>query len=516
MSGKIWGLDVGSTGIKAVELTRTWQGYRVTHYGYLPIGTLNQEEKREVELQGLRKVFPEGEKGRDSLIISIASHRTMVHRVSLPFQDRKRNQQVVKFAVEPLLPFPAEKVVVDFYLPKQNQNSGSALVFAVPKEDLKEQLSLTQEAGLDPESAICEAMALFWMVKNLGMNASGALLDVGHEKTTMIAWKGETLGMVRTIPVAGATLCRALEQSLKMAPQEARNFLGRERLSAEGQAAITPALGRLAEEVRRTLTSYESSAPEGNPVENIFLTGGYAAVPGVGNILRAELKKPVAALEIDKKWPSLLRDVPQEYHHMLTVALGAAFWGIDGEAERINFRQEEFISQRKARKMKTRMTLLFSYAGVLAILGAAAFSTDLYLKEKRYQALKAEVRKEFLQAQPGVKNVVNEIHQMKQLAREEKARVDALGGVADSSSPLEVLREISTMIEPTWKVRMTELVIDPVEVEVTGEADSFDTVNRLKSKLDRSALYKEVQLKTAQASSLENMVEFKFQMKRGM
>lgn len=515
MSGKIWGLDVGSTGIKAVELTRTWQGYRVTDYGYLPIGTLNQEEKREVELRGLRKVFPEGEKGRDGLIISIASHRTMVHRVSLPFQDRKRNQQVVKFEVEPLLPFPAEQVVVDFYMPKQNQNSKSALVFAVPKEDLKEQLSLMQEAGLDPESAICEAMALFWMMKNLGMNASGALLDVGHEKTTMIAWKGETLALVRSIPIAGAALSRALEQSLKLAPQEARNLLERGRLSAEGQAAITPALRRLADEVRRTLISYES-APEGHPVENIFLTGGCAAVPGVENILSAELKKPVATLEIEKKLPSLMRDVPKEYHNMLPVALGAAFWETEGEAERINFRQEEFISLRKARKMKTRMTLLFSYAGVLAILGAAAFSTDLYLKDKKYRDLKAEIRKEFLQAQPGVKNVVNEIQQMKELVREEKARVDALGGLADTSSPLDILREISTMIEPTWKVRVTELVMDPEEVEVAGEADSFDTVNRLKSKLDRSALYKEVQLKTARASSLENMVEFKFQMKRGM
>ena len=49
---------------------------------------------------------------------------------------------------------------------------------------------------------------------------------------------------------------------------------------------------------------------------------------------------------------------------------------------------------------------------------------------------------------------------------------------------------------------------------MNGEADSFDAVNRLKGKLDRSPLYKEVQLKTARASTLENVVEFKFQMKR--
>jgi Tfp pilus assembly protein PilN len=108
------------------------------------------------------------------------------------------------------------------------------------------------------------------------------------------------------------------------------------------------------------------------------------------------------------------------------------------------------------------------------------------------------------------------MQQMKELVREEKARVDALGGLADTSSPLDMIRELSTMIEPKWKVRVTELVMEPEGIELAGEADSFDTVNQLKSNLDRSALYKEVQLKTAQASSLENIIEFKFQMKRGI
>jgi Tfp pilus assembly protein PilN len=71
------------------------------------------------------------------------------------------------------------------------------------------------------------------------------------------------------------------------------------------------------------------------------------------------------------------------------------------------------------------------------------------------------------------------------------------------------------MVEPSMKVRVTELIVDPETVEVNGEADSFDTVNQLKSRLDRSARFKEVQLKTARASSLENVVEFKLQMKRG-
>jgi Tfp pilus assembly protein PilN len=261
--------------------------------------------------------------------------------------------------------------------------------------------------------------------------------------------------------------------------------------------------------------TYESD-PGAQPVENILLTGGSTALPGVEKILSEFLKRPVDILDVNRTSPSLMRNVPKIHHNVLTVALGAAFGGLVREAERINFRREEFASPQKAKKIKTRVTLLLFYVAILSILGIGAFSANLYLKENRYQDLKAEIRKEFLQAQPGVKKVVNEVLQMKNLVREEKARVDALGGLLNVNSPLEILRDLSGMIEPAWKVRVTELLIDPDAVEVNGEADSFDAINRLKSKLDHSVLYKEVQLKTAQASSLENVIEFKFQMKRAI
>jgi Tfp pilus assembly protein PilN len=144
-----------------------------------------------------------------------------------------------------------------------------------------------------------------------------------------------------------------------------------------------------------------------------------------------------------------------------------------------------------------------------------SFGLNLYLQERRYQDLKGEIRKEFLQAAPEVKKVVNEIQQMKARVREEKGRLDSLGGRSGTGSPLEIVRDLSLMIEPAWKVRFTELSMDPETIEVNGEADSFDAVNQLKIKLESSSQYKEVQLKTARASGLENVIEFKLQMKRG-
>lgn len=503
---KTWGLDFGSTGIKAVELARTWQGYRVTNYGFYPYSNTEKEKSRGEKLQILGRIFPGGSKEGKNVIVSLPSHRMMVHQVSLPFRERKKNQQVIKFEIEPLLPCPVDQVIIDFYGAKDSPNGNIALAFAARKEELQEQLSLMEEAGLDPESMVPEAMALFWLVQNLGNEvSSGALLDVGHEKTTMVVWHGATLKLVRSIPVAGSAMQLPAGQKLKNTTPESKGT----------EETILPALNRLADDVQRTLMAYEFT-PDGQPVEKIYLTGGSAALPGIGKIFGEILRKPVAILSMGGSSKTLRQDIPEECHHILAVALGLAFWGSTKEGERINFRQEEFASSKKAKKAKNRMTLLLSYGIFLAVLGIAAFAVDLHLKERRYQDLKADIRKEFMQAQPGIKKVVNEIQQMKNLVREEKARVNALGGLSKATSPLEIIRELSTVIDPGWKVRITDLVVEPEAVEVTGEADSFETVNRIKSKLDKSPLYKDVQLKTARASALENVIEFKLQMKRGI
>jgi type IV pilus assembly protein PilM len=501
-----WGLDFGSTGIKAVELAHTWQGVRVRNYGFYPYNNPDREISQDEKLQILGKIFSGGSKGGRNVIVSVPSHRIMVHQVALPFQERKKNQQVLKFEIEPLLPFSVDEIVVDFYAVKDRFIGNQAMAFAVRKEDLQKQLSILEEAGVDPEILLPEGLALFWLVQNVEDEfSSGALLDVGYEKTTMIIWQGGALKLVRSIPIAGRAMHLPVGQKQKIKSPEVQGV----------KEIILPAINRLTDEVSRTLVAFESN-PEAHPVEIIYLTGGSVILPGIENILGENLKRPVAILNMEGNSKSLLKDVPKEHYHALAVALGSAFGGSAKEEERINFRQEEFSSSKKAKKIKTRMTLILSYAILLIIFGMVTFTVSLYLKEKRYQDLRAEIRKEFLQTQPGIKKVVNEVQQMKNLVGEEKARTDALGGLSKATSPLEILREFSTILEPEWKVRITDLVMEPESVEVNGEADSFETVNRLKSRLDKSSLFKEGQLKTVKASTLENVVEFKLQMKRGM
>jgi type II secretion system protein L len=483
MKSKTWGLDIGTTGIKAVEVTRTLRGPRVTNYGVLP---LNGKEKRNLRTEiipRLREVFSKLEGRGEDLVYLFPSSLTMVHRIPLPFRDRKKNQQVVKFEAEPFLPFPADQVVVDFYSSEKGQAGKEALVFAVRKGDLGDSLAMLKEAGLDPERVVPEALALFCLIRGLGKTSEspGALLDLGQGRGTLILWHGDRLKLARSIPIP------------------------------EGALSTTahPNLARLAEEVKRTLLSAGDSL-EGQSVEKIYLTGGGSLAPGADKHLSKYLEKPVSPLDLGEA----ASEVPEETRPLLCAALGAA-WN-DSSADGVNLRREEFAPLQGAQRARGRLKFLISYGIFLGILGVTAFLLNLYLQERKYRDLKAQIRKEFSQALPEVKKVVNEIQQMKAKVQEERAKLGSLGGGPGGGSPLEVLREVSLMVDPGAKIRVTELIVDSEAIELNGEADSFDTVNQLKAHLDRSGKFKGVQLKTARASSLENVIEFKFQMKQGV
>ncbi len=500
---KVWGLDIGSAGIKAVELTRTWKDFQVTDYRYRQIEA--GAERGPALFQALREVFPKGI--RESVVLVVPAHRTMVHRVPLPFKERKKNLPVVKYEAESLLPVAIDEVIVDFYPPDKLKEEEGALVFAARKEDLRSQLALVAEAGVDPESMIPEGPALFWAVKYLTpdlLGETGAVLDIGHERATLIIWDEGVLKTVRSIPFAGA-----LFGGTEAGPPPAQ---GEE--TAPGAVRPDPAaLNRLANEVQRTLMSWEAAAA-GPAVRRIFLTGGGTVVLEIENALGRALQRAVEDLDFTSRSPGRMENVSERHAHLLTGAVGAALWEIVPDGEKMNFRREEFVSTQKARKEQGQIRRLVAYAVILAVLAFGTLGTGLYLKERKYKNLRAQIRQEFVQTLPAVKKIVNEVQQMRTLAQEEKARVAALGGLGHEDSPLENLRELSAAIDPGLKIRVTELSVDPDGVEVSGEAASFDAINQLKAKLDRSQIYKDVQLKTARASNLENVVEFKLQMKR--
>jgi Tfp pilus assembly PilM family ATPase len=97
----------------------------------------------------------------DATSIAIDTGLAAFRTLKLPFSDREKIEEVIKFEVESLLPqWDIGEVVVDFLVQDQVENETSLLVTAVPKTDLKRVLDLCSKAGVEPLEADLEATAM--------------------------------------------------------------------------------------------------------------------------------------------------------------------------------------------------------------------------------------------------------------------------------------------------------------------------------------------------------------------
>jgi len=84
-----------------------------------------------------------------------------------------------------------------------------------------------------------------------------------------------------------------------------------------------------------------------------------------------------------------------------------------------------------------------------------------------------------------------------------------MGANMTHHSPLDTLVAVSRALPPRFPVEMADIQIDANELHITGQADSFATVDQAKRALDASGYFGTIQVTHAKAGSDPNKVDFR-------
>ena len=88
-------------------------------------------------------------------------------------------------------------------------------------------------------------------------------------------------------------------------------------------------------------------------------------------------------------------------------------------------------------------------------------------------------------------------------------RLKLMGANMTHHSPLDTLVAVSRALPPRFPVEMADVQIDANALRVTGQADSFATVDQAKRALDASGYFGTIQVTHAKAGSDPNKVDFR-------
>jgi type IV pilus assembly protein PilM len=284
------GVDISSTAVKLLQLSRTGDRYRVEHYAVEPLPPNAVVEKNLVEVEAVgeairRAVARSGSRSKAAAAaVSGSSVITKVIPMPADLDEDEIEAQVELEAVN-YVPYPIEEVNLDFEVLGPMPGNGEmvqVLLAASRSENVEARASALELGGLaakviDVEAfAIENAFALMAGGLNVPRDGLVALVDVGATMTTLNVLRGGRSIYTREQVFGGKQLTDEVMRRYSLSYEEAGLAKRQGGLPESYEIEVLdPFKEAMVQQVSRLLQFFYAGS-EFNRVDQVVLAGGCA------------------------------------------------------------------------------------------------------------------------------------------------------------------------------------------------------------------------------------------------
>jgi Tfp pilus assembly PilM family ATPase len=340
------GIRVGPRRFELVVLDGSPKKHKIVSYvlGELPRATADEAADLQQAAATLRRAAQDANVPHDSVAIAIDAGMGAFRTLKLPFSDKAKIEEVLKFEVENLLPqWNIDDVVVDFHVIEEGSDSSELLITAVQKHDLRRPLALCEKAGVEPLEIELETSAMVNAALQAGLcpvDTAQILVHVGEYSTSVVVMDGGKVREMRAIHIGAltwelATPVAAEEDLAEGEPAEKTEkaapvpVLETPADPAERQRRIEQAQKRIRRELGRTV----SAARTAHPLQTIHVCG-WNVPELVGSSILDVPVKLLECFEADS-------GAPLDGRGQLVAAYGVALRQMGGGVLEPSLRREE-------------------------------------------------------------------------------------------------------------------------------------------------------------------------------
>ncbi|MCX8063806.1 MAG: pilus assembly protein PilM [Candidatus Hydrogenedentes bacterium] len=158
-----------------------------------------EETKRERLAEAFNVVFSKIKYKPSFFVLAVPSEYSIVRTLSIPFRGAKKVNSVLKFELEPHIPFPIEELKLDYFVIDEGKKETEILVLGVRDMYVSEHISVLEEFSTKPESAVIDSLGLAYLWSKLDRNQqrirAGLFVDKNFALFAIV--KGVNLVFVR-------------------------------------------------------------------------------------------------------------------------------------------------------------------------------------------------------------------------------------------------------------------------------------------------------------------------------
>jgi type IV pilus assembly protein PilM len=305
----ILGLDISTTAIKLLELSRVGDRYRVESYAVEPLPPNSVIEKNISDVDAVgeaikRAVKRSGTKARHAAA-AVAGSAVITKVISMPanLSDDEMESQILLEA-DQYIPYPLEEVNLDFDVlgpSVDDPEQYDVLLAASRSENVEVRVDAIEIAGLKAQVIDVEAYAMenaFRMLKEQmpdhGLDKTIAVIDVGATMTTLNVLHDLKTIYTREQVFGGKQLTEEIQRRYGLSYEEA-GMAKRQGGLPDNYVpeVLEPFKEAMAQQVSRSLQFFFSSS-QYNTVDHIVLAGGSSSIPGVDEMIEKSIGVPTS------------------------------------------------------------------------------------------------------------------------------------------------------------------------------------------------------------------------------
>ena len=385
MAERTVGLDIGTSAIRAVELTVDGAAAPVLEaYGQvgLPPGTIVDGEIRDRAqvVSALERLWREGGFSERQVRVGVAGLRAITREVDMPPLPPDELDEAVRFQANDVVPFPVEDTTMSAKVIAQFQDAEGSpqvrvLVAAAHRDLVDGVVGAVEGAGLQPVGIDLDTAALARALRDEGAaGITEAIVSVGAGLTMVVIHQNGLLQFVRTVDLGGDSITRSIAGALDLPMADAEGL--KRHLGAPGAhdprvtSATRSAIGDLVNEIQSSLRFYSSQPGRALPAR-LLVTGGGALVTGFMEQLQETVEMPVIEASplarVDTHRLPISPEQAAAIDPTLAVPVGLAMPEPTGKA--FNLLPSEVTAKYAERRLRRTLALV---AGVVVLVLVAA------------------------------------------------------------------------------------------------------------------------------------------------
>jgi len=303
------GVDISSTSVKLLELSRSGGRYRVESYAVEPLPPNSVMEKNITDAQLVGEAIARAVKKSGTRTklgaCAVAGSAVITKVISMPANlSEEELEGQIQIEADQYIPYALDEISLDFSIlgPSASDPGRIDVLLAASRSDnVDVRVAALEVATLQAKIVDVEAFALENAVALLAAQGGAvgqahilAVMDVGATSSTLSVLEDCKIIYTREQLFGGRQLTDEIQRRYGLSYEEAGLAKRQGGLPDNYEPEVLrPFMESMAQEVNRALQFFYSSSQVGT-VDHVVMAGGCASIPGIDALVQSKIDTPTS------------------------------------------------------------------------------------------------------------------------------------------------------------------------------------------------------------------------------